>query len=105
MQDCDLDFFNLSANELLALNLILTLVFCNGLNENQMNILGNFISALGENILLVQAKISTNPHQNFIYYINNGCAEPPVENNLPKEIADLKNRLKTLETLLAAKET
>ncbi len=55
-------FYDLSANEQAVLALLLALAFSSGLNEDQLNILGNFIEAVGQNILLIQAVVSSTPN-------------------------------------------
>ena len=55
------DFFSLNSNELISLSILLTVVFSNQLNANQLNILGNFLCSLGQNILVIQAVIGANP--------------------------------------------
>ena len=57
-------FYSLSANEQVTLALIVALLLSEGLNENELNILGNFIEAVGQNILLVQAIVSSRPTDN-----------------------------------------
>lgn len=110
--EIDGDFYSLSSNELLSLNLILTILLANGLNANQLNILGNFIAALGQNILFLQAVIDALPEEDATYQFNQ-CDTKPVSNtfkqdamtNLQKEVLELKAKLTQLERELSLKET
>ena len=67
--DLENDFFSLNSNELLSLSMLVAILFANNLNNNQLNIFGNFLTSVAQNILLIQAVISTNPNPNAIYTI------------------------------------
>lgn len=112
--EIDGDFYSLSSNELLSLNLILTTLLANGLNATQLNILGNFIAALGQNILFLQAVIDALPEEDATYQFNpTHCDTRPVLNtfnqdtmtNLQKEVLELKAKLTQIEKELSFKET
>lgn len=112
--EIDGDFYSLSSNELLSLNLSLTILLANGLNANQLNILGNFIAALGQNILFLQAVIDALPEEDATYQFNQAhCDTKPVSHtfnqdamtNLQKEVLVLKAKLTQLEKELSFKET
>ncbi|MBP2633290.1 MAG: hypothetical protein H6Q70_3918 [Firmicutes bacterium] len=112
--EIDGDFYTLSSNELLSLNLILTILLANGLNANQLNILGNFIAALGQNILFLQAVVDALPEEDATYQFNPPhCDTKPVSStfnqgamtNLQKEVLELKAKLTQLEKELSFKET
>lgn len=105
------DLFSLSINELIALNILLTLLLSDGLNSNQLNILGNFFEALGQNILIIQALVGAEPNPNAVYCLHKpNCFLPnfstPSSTNftLEERIRQIETRLCNLETLLT-KET
>lgn len=79
-------FYSLSADEQVTLALIFALFLSEGLNENELNILGNFIEAVGQNILLIQAVISSQPTN-----------MTPLKNN-STEIKNLLTRIEALES-------
>ena len=80
-------FYALSANEQALLALLIALLLSNGLNENQLNILGNFIEAVGQNLLLIQAVISVLPNSND----TSAC-------NISIELNAIRSRLDRLES-------
>ncbi|SDF85231.1 hypothetical protein [Sporomusa acidovorans] len=53
--------FSLDAEQQVLLAALLAILVADKLNEDQQNILGNFFEALGQNILLIQAIVSSNP--------------------------------------------
>lgn len=79
-------FYSLSADEQITLAFIFALLLSDGLNENELNILGNFIEAVGQNILLIQAVVSSQPTDNTTSY-----------NNFA-EIQELRTRIEVLES-------
>lgn len=115
MDTVDQSFFSLSSNELIALNLLLTAALSHGLDANQLNVLGNFICALGQNMLIIQARISALPGQ--ARYMLHGEQLCPAEASascsdaaaLKEELQKCQERLAALENLLheqsGAKET
>ncbi|MBR0325865.1 MAG: hypothetical protein IIX11_07035, partial [Selenomonadales bacterium] len=64
---------------------IISLLLSEGLNENELNILGNFIEAVGQNILLIQATVSSRPTDNTA----------PLSSYA--EIQELRTRIEALE--------
>lgn len=114
MQEQKNNFFDLSSNELLSLNLLLTIILANGLNSNQLNILGNFICALGQNILTIQAVIGSLPDSNATYMILGDAhclASTDTNTNheatvigLANEISELKEKITQLEIFLSLKK-
>ena len=114
MDTVDQRFFSLNSNELLALNLLLTAALSNGLDANQLNVLGNFICALGQNMLVIQARIGALPGQ--ARYTLQGeqvcpsaCPASSSAASLENELQKCQERLTALENLLqkqsGAKET
>lgn len=104
------DLFSLSINELLALNILLTLLLSDGLNSNQLNILGNFFEALGQNILIIQALVSAEPNPNAMYCLNkpncflpNFTASASTNFITEERFRCLETRLYKLETILTEK--
>lgn len=53
--------FSLDSEQQILLAALLAIIVSDKLNEDQMNILGNFLEALGQNILLMQAIVSSKP--------------------------------------------
>lgn len=107
------DFFQLSPNEWLALNYALTVFLANGLNSNQLNIIGNFLCAVGQNMLLLQAWIGSCPNSNAVYYTDNHliqCTQSTSESpdseieTMKKKLAELENQLANLINILLTKE-
>ncbi|WP_333594755.1 hypothetical protein [Anaerospora hongkongensis] len=54
-------FYSLDSEQQVLLAALLAIIVSENLNENQLNILGNFVEAVGQNILLIQAIVSSNP--------------------------------------------
>lgn len=80
-------FYTLTADQQATLALIIALYLSDGLNENQLNILGNFIEAVGQNLLLIQAVVSS--------------ALPTTSScNACQELIDLRTRIEALEKLI-----
>jgi hypothetical protein len=107
------NFYTLSPNELLSLNLLLTVLFANGLNSNQLNILGNFICAVGQNILSIQTIIDGLPNEDATYNFNQTTRDAKIVANsaneellieLQKEILALKSKLLQIEKELPFKK-
>lgn len=107
-----INFFELSINELLTLNLILTLLLANQLNSNQLNILGNFICSLGQSLLTLQAVVGTLPDDALYTICTNpsyteptalSCTAPNLE-SISAELQSLKEQLHGLEMMLASQK-
>lgn len=105
MDSTEKNFFSLNSNELIALNLLLTAALSHGLDANQLNVLGNFICALGQNMLIIQARISALPGE--ARYMAQGeqlCADSADSTNnaanLESELQKCQERLAALEKLL-----
>ncbi|MBQ1249079.1 MAG: hypothetical protein IIX92_03430 [Selenomonadales bacterium] len=81
-------FWSLSADEQVILALIFSLILSEGLNENELNILGNFIEAVGQNILLIQAAVSAQTTDNTPICVNS------------TDIQELRTRIDALEARL-----
>ena len=109
-QTC-VNFFELSINELLLLNLILTFLLANGLNGNQLNILGNFLCSVGQNILVIQAVIGSFP-DNEIYSIasnqafkeinSTSCQDTVTTDDIIQQLATIKEQISTIEKALSS---
>jgi hypothetical protein len=81
-------FYSLSADEQVILALIFSLILSEGFNENELNILGNFIEAVGQNILLIQAAVSAQTTDNTPFCVNSTA------------IQELRTRIDALEARL-----
>lgn len=108
MTNLEKNFFELTANELTLLNVILTLLLSNGLNASQLDILGNFICGLGQNILTIQALVGALPGGE-IYTIASDpvytpCASNSMNMNVQREIIRLQEKIERLERMLALHE-
>lgn len=105
MDTVDQDFFSLNSNELLALNLLLTAALSNGLNANQLNVLGNFICALGQNMLVIQARIGALPGQaRYTLHGEQACPSACPGGNSNNSAASLENELQKCQERLTALE-
>lgn len=102
MQCAGKSFFELTVSELLTLNFVLSLAFAQGLNSNQLNILGNFICGLGQEILVIQAIVGSLPDSNYVYYFcNDPAAFPAANTDTPSVSVDDFNNLKNEVAKLA----
>lgn len=105
------DFFSLNSNELLSLSILLTVVFSNQLNANQLNILGNFLCSLGQNILVIQAVIGANPNPKAIYTIcSSDQTSTTNENNsnsvdTATQLSELESKINTLTEKMTTLES
>ena len=81
-------FYSLTSDEQVTLALIFALFLSKGLNENELNILGNFIEAVGQNILLIQAAVSAQTTNNTPFCVNS------------IDIQELHTRIEALEARL-----
>lgn len=84
-------FYTLTADQQATLALIIALYLSDGLNENQLNILGNFIEAVGQNLLLIQAVVSATPPSSPTG--NSPC-------HTCQELSNLRTRIEALEKLI-----
>ncbi len=91
------DVFHLTANEWLSLNYALAVLLSDGLNANQLNVVGNFLCAVGQNILLLQAWLGSCPNVNAIYYINNCQIQCAKHTAAEQELAALAEKITGLE--------
>lgn len=100
------DFFSLNSNELISLSILLTVVF-----SNQLNILGNFLCSLGQNILVIQAVIGANPNPNAIYTIcSSDQTSTTNENNsnsvdTATQLSELESKINTLTEKMTTLES
>lgn len=92
-------FFSLDSEQQVLLAALLAILVSDKLNEDQLNILGNFIEALGQNILLIQAIISSNPPSTKSDSSSNAQVQ-----NLQKSMNMLQKDLETMKAKLAALE-
>lgn len=90
-------FYSLNGNEQVTLAAVVAILLSEGLNQNQLNILGNFLEGIGQNILLIQAVTSSQPNT------EPGLSELPEPDTehiliqLKKEVELLKARVAELE--------
>jgi prefoldin subunit 5 len=93
------EFFELNESQQILLLTVLTYLLADDLNANQLNILGNFIESLGQNLLLVEAVISANTStRNW-----DSKSTMDVQNLIQimqQEINALKKRVSELEALI-----
>lgn len=92
-------FYSLSGEEQVVIAAALAFLMSEGLTPNQLNILGNFIEAIGQNILVIASQSG-----------NNSSSSPPSDSSaelaeLKKELACLKAKLEELETNTALSAT
>lgn len=105
------DFFALNSNELISLNILLTILLSNQLNSNQLNIIGNFLCGLGQNILIIQAVIGANPDPNAIYTIcSSNHTNETNENDsnsvdTATQISELESKINTLTDKITTLES
>lgn len=89
-------FYELDSNEQVILAALIALLLSNGLNANQLNILGNFVEAVGQNMLLIQAVVSSSTQQSD----TSGCNCAEVQDALAvflEKLAVLEGKVATLE--------
>lgn len=108
MQTGGKNFFELTVGEFLTLELVLTMLISNGLNSNQLNILGNFLCDLGQNVLTIQAIVGASP-SNPVYCISadpSSCQSLDTDarssKQITQEIMCLKEEINQLKAQLAA---
>lgn len=91
--------FSLDSEQQVLLAALLAIIVADKLNEDQQNILGNFLEALGQNILLIQAVGSSNPPSTK----SDSSSNTQVQ-NLKNSITTLQQDLETVKAKLAALE-
>jgi len=93
------NFFALDSEQQVLLAALLAIIISDQLNEDQLDILGNFLEALGQNILLIQARVSSNPPSTK----SDSSPDTQVQNQ-QKSIAMLQQDLETMKAKIAALE-
>lgn len=93
------NFFSLDSEQQVLFAALLAILVADKLNENQQNILGNFLEALGQNILLIQAIVSSNPPTTT----SDSSSDTQVQ-NLQNSINRLQQDLETIKAKIAALE-
>lgn len=93
------NLFSLDSEQQVLLAALLAILVADKLNEDQLNILGNFIETLGQNILLIQAIVSSNPPA-----IKSDSSPDTQVQNLQKSINMLQQDLETMKAKIAALE-
>lgn len=88
--------FTLDTDQQVLLAALLAIVMSENLNANELNILGNFIEVLGQNILLIQAIVAAAPPVKKPASISN-ASKPNTDQDLEQEIKTIKARLHSLE--------
>lgn len=91
--------FSLDSEQQVLLAALLAIIVADKLNEDQLNILGNFVESLGQNILLIQAVVSSNPPSTK----SDSSSNTQVQ-NLQKSINVLHQDLETMKAKIAALE-
>ncbi len=92
-------FFSLDSEQQVLLAALLAIILSDKLNVNQLNILGNFIESLGQNILLIQAVVSSDPPAT-----NSDSSSNTQVQDLEKSIDMLRQELETMKAKIAALE-
>lgn len=91
--------FSLDSEQQVLLAALLAIIVSDKLNEDQLNILGNFLEVLGQNLLLIQAIVSSNPPSTKLDSSSNTQVQ-----NLQKSIDMLHQDLETMKAKLVALE-
>ena len=91
--------FSLDSEQQVLLAALLAIIVSDKLNEDQLNILGNFVESLGQNILLIQAVVSSNPPSTK----SDSSSNTQVQ-NLQKSVNMLYQDLETMKAKIAALE-
>jgi len=91
--------FSLDSEQQVLLAALLAIIVSDKLNEDQLNILGNFVESLGQNILLIQAVVSSNPPSTK----SDSSSNTQVQ-NLQKSVNMLHQDLETMKAKIAALE-
>lgn len=91
--------FSLDSEQQVLLAALLAIIVSDKLNEDQLNILGNFLEVLGQNLLLIQAIVSSNPPSTK----SDSSSNTQVQ-NLQKSIDMLHQDLEIMKAKLIALE-
>jgi len=91
--------FSLDFEQQVLLAALLAIILSDNLNEDQLSILGNFVEAVGQNILLIQAVVSSNPPST-----NSDSSSNTQVQNLQNSINMLQQDLETMKAKIAALE-
>ena len=91
--------FSLDFEQQVLLAALLAIILSDNLNEDQLSILGNFVEAVGQNILLIQAVVSSNPPSTK----SDSSSNTQVQ-NLQNSINMLQQDLETMKAKIAALE-
>lgn len=91
--------FSLDFEQQVLLAALLAIIVSDDLNANQLNILGNFVEAVGQNILLIQAVVSSEPSST-----NSDSSSNTQVQNLQNSINMLQQDLETMKAKIAALE-
>lgn len=92
-------FFSLDSEQQVLLAALLALILSDKLNEDQLNILGNFVESVGQNILLIQAIVSSIPSSTQ----SDNSSTSQVQ-DLQKSIDMLQQDLENMKAKVAALE-
>lgn len=92
-------FFSLDSEQQVLLAALLAIILSDKLNENQLNILGNFVESVGQNILLIQAVVSSDPPA-----ADSDSSSDTQVQDLQKSIDMLQQDLETMKAKIAALE-
>jgi len=92
-------FYSLDSEQQVLLAALIAIIMSDKLNENQLNILGNFVEAVGQNILLIQAIVSSSPSATDSDSSSNTQVENLQEsmNRLQQELEAMKAKIAALE--------
>jgi prefoldin subunit 5 len=92
-------FYSLDSEQQVLLAALIAIIVSDKLNENQLNILGNFVEAVGQNILLIQAIVSSSPSATDSDSSSNTEVENLQEsmNRLQQELEAMKAKISALE--------
>ena len=91
--------FSLDSEQQVLFAALLAIIVSDDLNANQLNILGNFVEAVGQNILLIQAVVSSEPSST-----NSDSSSNTQVQNLQNSITLLQRDLETMKAKIAALE-
>ncbi|WP_312519097.1 DUF5320 domain-containing protein [Anaerospora sp.] len=92
-------FYSLDSEQQVLLAALIAIIVSENLNENQLNILGNFVEAVGQNILLIQAIVSSSPSATD----SDSSSNTEVE-NLQESMNRLQQELEAMKAKIAALE-
>ncbi|SFM29011.1 hypothetical protein [Pelosinus propionicus] len=91
--------FSLDFEQQVLLAALLAILASDKLSEEQLSILGNFVEAVGQNILLIQAVVSSKPTST-----NSDSSSKTQVQDLQNSITLLQQDLETLKAKIAALE-